>query len=70
VKEKHHSLQTFKPEYPGGEVNVYHAEIKHFVEAILNDTETLVTGEQGMMVAQIMDAIYKSAECGHEVPIE
>jgi predicted dehydrogenase len=69
VKEKHRSLQTFKPEFPGGNVNTHHAEVKHFVEAIQNDTEPLVTGEQGLMVAQIMDAIYASSDAGREVEI-
>lgn len=69
VKEKLGSLQTFKPEYPGGDINVYHAEIKDFVECILHDKEPLVTGEQAMMVAQCMDAIYASAEAGCEVKI-
>jgi predicted dehydrogenase len=70
VKEKYRSLQTFKPEFPGGNVNTHAAECKHFVECILNDTEPLVTGEQGLMVAQIMDAIYESSEKGKEVSIK
>lgn len=69
VQEKHRSLATYKPEFPGGNVNTHHAEMKHFCEAILNDTEPLVTGEQGMMVAQIMDAIYESSDKGQEVKI-
>jgi predicted dehydrogenase len=70
IQEKHRSLQTFRPEIPGGNVNTHSAEVKHFVEAILNDTEPLVTGEQGMMVAQIMDAIYASSDAGKEVAIK
>src|SRR5258708_16235114 len=62
VQEKHRSLQTFKPEIPGGTVNTHHAETKAFVECIINDTAPLVTGEQGLSVAQIMDAIYASSE--------
>lgn len=70
VQEKHRSLQVFKPEFPGGDrVSTHTLECKHFVEAILNDTEPLVTGEQGLMVAQIMDAIYASSEAGKEVAI-
>ena len=71
VKEKHRTLQTFKPEFPGGaNVNSHHAEIKSFVEAIQNDTDVVVTGEHGLMVAQIMDAIYASSEAGREVEIK
>ena len=45
-------------------------EIKAFVRAIREDTPTYVTGEQGLMVTQIMDAIYASSEQGKEVPID
>lgn len=69
VQEKHKSLQTFKPEFPNKEVNTHGAEVKAFIEAIQNDTEPLVTGEQALMVAQIMDAIYASSESGREVAI-
>jgi len=69
VQEKHRSLQTFKPEIPSNEVNSHHAEVKHFVECIQNDTPPLVTGEHGLAVAQIMDAIYASSEAGREVTI-
>jgi predicted dehydrogenase len=70
VKEKHGSLQTFKPEYPGHEVNTHFEEMKHFVNVIRTNTEPLVTGEHGLMVAQIMDAIYASADAGKEVTIK
>lgn len=72
VKEKHGSLQTFKPEYPGMNQNpsTHGLEVKHFVECILNDTEPLTTGEHGLMVAQVMDAIYASGEAGREVSID
>jgi predicted dehydrogenase len=69
VKEKHRTLQTIAPEWPGSAVNSHYAEMKHFVESILNDTEPLVTGEQALMVAEIMDAVYASSEAGREVQI-
>jgi predicted dehydrogenase len=69
VKEEFKSLQTFKPEIRNETVNSHWAEVKHFVESIVNDTEPLVTGEQALMVAQIMDAIYRSSEAGREVEI-
>lgn len=70
VKEKHKTLQTFKPEFPTATVNSHHAEIKSFIDAIQNDTQPIVTGEHGLMVAQIMDAIYTSSESGREVEIK
>ena len=69
VKEKHKSLQTFQPEIPTKEVNSHHAEVKDFVSCILEDRPPLVTGEHGLAVAQIMDAIYASSEAGREVEI-
>ena len=70
VQEKHRSLQTFEPKIPQKEVNSHHAEVKHFVECIVNDDKPLVTGEHGLAVAQIMDAIYRSSELGREVTID
>ncbi|MBI3945302.1 MAG: Gfo/Idh/MocA family oxidoreductase [Armatimonadetes bacterium] len=49
------------------QVQSHHAEIAAFIEAIVNDTEPLVTGEQGLTVARIIDAIYESQETGREV---
>jgi predicted dehydrogenase len=69
IKERHRSLQIFKPEFPSPSVNTHAAEIKSFIECILEGREPLVTGEQGLMVAQIMDAIYASSEAGKEVAI-
>jgi len=69
VTERHRALNITRPELPEKNVNSHHAEIKHFVECILTDTQPLVTGEQALMVAQIMDAIYASSEKGREVPI-
>lgn len=69
VREQHRSLQTFRPEIPNPDIATHSAEVKHFCEAILNDTEPLTTGEHGLAVAQIMDAIYASSEAGKEVAI-
>ena len=71
TQERNKSLFTFEPKVPGGNsLNTHHAEMKAFVECIRDKKQPLVTGEHGVMVAQIMDAIYKSAEVGHEVEIE
>lgn len=69
VSEKHKSLQTFKPEIPKNDVNTHHAEMRSFVECVRERKRPLVTGEHGLMVAQIMDAIYLSSEQGREVLI-
>jgi predicted dehydrogenase len=42
-------------------------EIRSYVQAILDNTPVAVPGEQGLMVSQIIDAIYGSSETGREV---
>lgn len=42
-------------------------EARQWLDSILNDTEPLVKPEQAFVVTQILEAIYKSAETGHEV---
>ena len=43
------------------------AEIRAFVQALIDDTPVLVPGEQALMVTQILDALYESSEAGREV---
>ena len=50
--------------------NTYHAEIKHFIECIRKDKEPLCTGEQGLVIMKILDAIYKSSRKEKEIKIE
>ncbi len=49
------------------EIQSHGEQIRRFIEAVVNDTEPLVTGEQALMVAEIIDAIYESQETGREV---
>ena len=42
----------------------------NFIDAILNDTPHDATGEQGLLVMQILEAIYKSAKTGKPVQIK
>ena len=51
-------------------VNSYEVECRGFYDAIQNDTEPPVTGEQALNVMKILDGIYKSSELGKEVVIE
>jgi predicted dehydrogenase len=70
TQEKHRTMVSYEPKIPGGNnLNTHHAEMKAFVECIRDGKEPLITGEHGLMVAQIMDAIYKSSEEGKEVRI-
>ena len=45
-------------------------EISHFVNCVLNGVECRSTGEDGLEVSKIIDAIYESAKTGHEVVIK
>lgn len=65
--------RLFKEEH--GDVHAHHPHIpewvetpqQHFCRAILHDFEPLATGEQGLTVMRILDAIYESARLGAEV---
>jgi predicted dehydrogenase len=41
----------------------------HLIDSIVTDTPHIATGEEGLLVMQILDAIYKSAESGQPVRI-
>jgi len=48
--------------------NVWHdAEIRSFIDALLSDKPVVAPGEEGLVVAQILDALYESSETGKEV---
>jgi predicted dehydrogenase len=51
-------------------VNGHKQEILDFLSAIRGEGTVGVTGEQGLMVTQILDGIYASAEAGAEVPVQ
>lgn len=48
----------------------HEAEIFEFIKAIQEDAPVPVTGEEGLMVAKIIDGIYRSSECGREVLLD
>jgi predicted dehydrogenase len=66
--EKHKTLIDASPAYLP-QVKAHEAEVRAFCQAILDDTPVPVTGEQGLMTTQIIDAIYASSEAGREVPV-
>jgi len=45
-------------------------EIAHFIACVKGETEPLVTLDESLIVAKVLDAIYRSAETGAEVTIE
>lgn len=46
---------------------LFQNEINHFIDCIKNGTKCLAPAEDGVAIMRILDAIYKSAETGHEV---
>jgi predicted dehydrogenase len=50
-------------------VHGHQAEARHFVDCIRENRTPLATGEHGLDVVKILDAIYRSAETGEMVRI-
>lgn len=48
----------------------HEAEVKHFIECIQQGKPPIATAEQGLHILQILDAIYRSADTGHEIVIQ
>ena len=67
--ERNGNLTDTTPVFTKGE-NTHDIEMRLFVDCILKDTDPPVTGEQGLLIQKIMDAIYTSAEEGREVRID
>lgn len=67
-REDHHTLLDLNP-VSLQPTDKFELEIRAFIDSIKNDTETPVTGEQAVITAKIIDAIYESAETGREVRI-
>ncbi len=49
------------------DANEYIAELRHFLACIRGEEECIATAEDGIDIMRILEAIYKSAETGHEV---
>lgn len=49
------------------QIHTHEAEIRAFVQSLTDGTLVLVPGGQALVVTQILDALYQSAETGHEV---
>ena len=43
--------------------------MQNFVNAIIEGAQPLVTGDQGLITSTIIDALYRSAESGHQIDI-
>lgn len=50
-------------------IDSFDEEVKHFVESIVNGTEPISSGDQGVMLMQMLDGIYESSEKGKSIHI-
>ncbi len=65
--EKNKTLLDVTPVFVPPADTMYEGEIFALVDAVKNNKPTPIPGEQALMVAQIIDAVYKSSETGTEV---
>jgi predicted dehydrogenase len=61
----HFDMKLHVPARPAPHQNAMY----HFCDSLVNDTPHIATGEEGLLVMEILDAIYKSAESGQPVRI-
>jgi predicted dehydrogenase len=66
-KDRHGVHVDLEPQPPG--INGHEAGVKHFVDCILDKVPCISTGEDGVRVQKVLDAIYKSAESGKAVTL-
>ncbi len=57
--------EIIKPELP----NIYQAHIEAFCDAIINDTEPPISGEDGLWNERVVEACYQSARTGRMVGV-
>ena len=70
-------LTTLKPDLGAGGVDFFDGETidaadveaRQWIDAVIHDTQPVVKPEQAIVVTQILEAIYQSAETGKEVTL-
>ena len=65
--QKGSQLIDVKPQLK--KVNGYVGELEHFLDCIRRRKRPMATGEQGIKVQRIIDALYRSAKLGREVKV-
>ncbi|MFW6060446.1 MAG: Gfo/Idh/MocA family protein [Phycisphaeraceae bacterium] len=64
-------MVNISPGYLDPHPDLFHKKLRNFVDHVLHDTPSLCPAEHGLMVQQMLDGIYQSAEQGgKEVAIE
>ena len=57
----------YLPNIDDKQISIHTANLRHFVDVVLNGTEPMFVPQQGVDMVKILEAIYKSAETGREV---
>jgi len=58
------------PQVPKDRERSYLREVRHFVDCVRKGRKPLITGEQGVIVTSILEAVYRSAEKGSAVELK
>jgi len=66
TEDEYGTLVNLEPMPRGGKQN-HEGNLVHFVDVVLNGAEPMFVPEQGLNMVKILEAVYKSAECGHEI---
>lgn len=64
-REGAHFDMKLHPPFPAAPSSMY-----HFVDCLLNDKPNIATGEEGLLVMEILDALYRSAAEGRPIEIK
>lgn len=67
-KDMHGATVDITPNFPQQEGHV--TEVKHFVDCITKNKPLIATGEHGLEVIRIIDALYRSAAAGKEISLK
>ena len=70
--DRHNHMVNTEPHWLPKESqgDAFRLKMRNFVDHALHDHETLAPAEHGLMVQEMLDGIYQSAELGKEVQIE
>lgn len=48
---------------------IHEANLRHFADVLLNRAQPMFVPQQGVDMIKILEAMYRSAECGHEIQL-
>ena len=67
--EEYGKTVDYLPKIDNGSVHIHGANLKHFIDVILNGAEPHFVPQQGVNMMKILESIYKSAEIGKEITL-